>query len=107
MLPDPDLDVRFAASAWGFTLKAACFDRDAFASRAEHFGDKHIVDGCVRLCHAPADHDTLAQCQAVCFHCAMAVEGGRKFACGGGLGKKPGLGRREAVTLHEHLGEDF
>jgi hypothetical protein len=31
MLPDPDLDVRFAASAWGVTLKASCFDAPAFA----------------------------------------------------------------------------
>jgi hypothetical protein len=32
LTPDPDLDVRFAASAWGFTLRANCFDRDAFSS---------------------------------------------------------------------------
>jgi hypothetical protein len=31
LTPDPDLDVRFAASAWGFTLRANCFDRNAFA----------------------------------------------------------------------------
>jgi hypothetical protein len=31
MLPNPDLDVRFAASAWGVTLKASCFDPAAFA----------------------------------------------------------------------------
>ncbi|HMJ52543.1 MAG TPA: DUF3105 domain-containing protein [Polyangiaceae bacterium] len=31
LTPDPDLDVRFAASAWGFTLRANCFDRHAFA----------------------------------------------------------------------------
>jgi hypothetical protein len=39
MLPDPDLDVRFAASAWGFTLKASCFDRAAFAKFiSDHYG---------------------------------------------------------------------
>jgi len=39
MLPNPDLDVRFAASAWGFTLKADCFDSTAFASFvADHYG---------------------------------------------------------------------
>lgn len=32
LTPDPELDVRFAASAWGFTLRANCFDRDAFSS---------------------------------------------------------------------------
>jgi hypothetical protein len=38
LTPDPELDVRFAASAWGFTLRADCFDRDAFASFiAEHY----------------------------------------------------------------------
>jgi len=31
LTPDPDLDVRFAASAWGFTLRANCFDRAAFS----------------------------------------------------------------------------
>jgi hypothetical protein len=31
LLPNPQLDVRFAASAWGFTLKSECFDRAAFA----------------------------------------------------------------------------
>ena len=29
--PDPTLDVRFAATAWGHTLRAPCFDRAAFA----------------------------------------------------------------------------
>jgi len=32
LTPDPDLDVRFAASAWGHTLRAHCFDRDAFST---------------------------------------------------------------------------
>jgi hypothetical protein len=49
MLPDPHLDVRFAASAWGFTLRACSFDRDAFASFiAEHYGhgpEAICVDG--------------------------------------------------------------
>jgi hypothetical protein len=30
LLPDPDLDVKFAASAWTYTLKAPCFDPAAF-----------------------------------------------------------------------------
>ena len=31
LVPDPSLDVRFAASAWGWTLRADCFDEAAFA----------------------------------------------------------------------------
>ena len=39
LLPDPDLDVRFAASAWGYTLKAACFEEASFgAFVAAHYG---------------------------------------------------------------------
>ena len=30
--PDPSLEVRWAASAWTWTLRAACFDKQAFAS---------------------------------------------------------------------------
>jgi hypothetical protein len=30
LVPDPTLDVRFAASAWGATLRAPCFDADGF-----------------------------------------------------------------------------
>jgi hypothetical protein len=48
LLPDPDLDVRFAASSWGFTIKAACFDRDAFAQfAADHYnhGREDICGG--------------------------------------------------------------
>jgi hypothetical protein len=37
LTPDPELDVRFAASAWGFTLRSSCFERDAFSAfYAEH-----------------------------------------------------------------------
>jgi hypothetical protein len=39
MTPDPALDVRFAASAWGYTLRAECFDTDVFRSFVErHYG---------------------------------------------------------------------
>jgi uncharacterized protein DUF3105 len=39
MTPDPRLDVRFAASAWGWTLRANCFDADAFLAFAKaHYG---------------------------------------------------------------------
>ena len=30
LTPDPTLDVRFAAAAWGHVLRASCFDRQAF-----------------------------------------------------------------------------
>jgi hypothetical protein len=41
--PDPKLDVRFAASAWGFTLKAPCVDEASFAAfLAAHTG--HAVE---------------------------------------------------------------
>lgn len=39
MTPDPNLDVKFAASAWGWTLRADCFDPVAFGSFAQaHYG---------------------------------------------------------------------
>jgi len=39
LVPDPDLDVPWAASAWGFTLRADCFDPQAFTKfYLEHAG---------------------------------------------------------------------
>jgi len=39
MTPDPNLDVRFAASAWGWTLRADCFDPTTFgAFVTAHYG---------------------------------------------------------------------
>jgi hypothetical protein len=35
LAPDPTLDVRFAAASWGNTLRASCFDREAFARFVE------------------------------------------------------------------------
>jgi hypothetical protein len=32
LLPDPELDVAWAASAWGYTLRADCFDPEVFSS---------------------------------------------------------------------------
>jgi hypothetical protein len=32
LIPDPKLDVRWAASAWGYTLRAACFDAATFSA---------------------------------------------------------------------------
>ena len=39
MTPDPHLDVSFAASSWGWTLRANCFDPVVFrAFIQEHYG---------------------------------------------------------------------
>jgi hypothetical protein len=46
MTPDPRLDVRFAASAWGWTLRADCFDADAFVA----FANAHYGQGPEVLC---------------------------------------------------------
>lgn len=37
LMPDPELDVRFAAASWGFTLKASCFEPEVFRA----FVDAH------------------------------------------------------------------
>ncbi len=38
LLPDPTLDVRWAMSAWGFTLRASCVDTAAFGKfYGEHY----------------------------------------------------------------------
>lgn len=40
LVPDPLLDVRWAASSWGHTLRAGCFDAEAFRRfYAEHYAD--------------------------------------------------------------------
>jgi hypothetical protein len=40
MTPDPNLDVRFAASAWGWTLRADCFDSATFGAFVQaHYGN--------------------------------------------------------------------
>jgi hypothetical protein len=41
LTPDPKLDVRFAASAWGWTLRANCFDATVF----EAFEQAHYAQG--------------------------------------------------------------
>lgn len=46
MTPDPRLDVRFAASAWGWTLRANCFDADAFLA----FATAHYGHGTEAIC---------------------------------------------------------
>jgi hypothetical protein len=51
LTPDPELDVRFAASAWGFTLRASCFDRAAFAA----FHDAHYDHAPESICGGGED----------------------------------------------------
>jgi hypothetical protein len=46
MTPDPNLDVKFAASSWGYTLRANCFDADVFSS----FANRHYDAGPEKLC---------------------------------------------------------
>ncbi len=53
MTPDPKLDVAFAASAWGWTLRAKCFDQAAFAA----FALRHYNQGREDIC---ADGDDVS-----------------------------------------------
>jgi len=46
LMPDPDLDARFAATAWTWTLKANCFDPTAF----QQFFDQHYDHGREVIC---------------------------------------------------------
>jgi hypothetical protein len=46
LTPDPLLDTQWAASAWGHTLRAKCFDREAFKS----FFDEHVGNGPEQVC---------------------------------------------------------
>jgi hypothetical protein len=59
LMPDPDLDVRFAASAWDWTLKANCFDPAAY----QRFYDDHYDHGREIICQDGWSGDGLcAQC---------------------------------------------
>jgi len=51
MTPDPKLDVTFAASAWGWTLRAACFDPVAFQA----FAIAHYKQGREDICEDGED----------------------------------------------------
>jgi hypothetical protein len=47
LAPAPDLDVRWAAAAWTWTLRSPCFDRDAFAAFiAEHYDGPDTEAAC-------------------------------------------------------------
>lgn len=51
LAPDPELDVRFAASAWLHTLRSNCFDRDAFQA----FYDAHYNKAPEAVCGGGSD----------------------------------------------------
>jgi len=47
LAPDPTLDVRWAASAWTWTLRAPCLDRQSFTSFiADHYQGPDTEDEC-------------------------------------------------------------
>jgi hypothetical protein len=46
MMPDPTLDVRFAAASWTWTLRADCFDETAF----QQFVVEHLGRGLETVC---------------------------------------------------------
>ena len=58
VVPDPDLDVAFAASAWTWTLRASCFDAAAFGD----FIDQHYAHGLERICGAGVDLSATGWC---------------------------------------------
>jgi hypothetical protein len=60
LMPDPTLDVRFAASAWTWTLRADCFDPVAF----RQFFDDHYDHGREVICSNGWQPDQL--CSDIC-----------------------------------------
>jgi hypothetical protein len=48
LTPDPELDTTWAASAWGFTLRADCFEPEVFGD----FYDAHVGRGPEDICTA-------------------------------------------------------
>ncbi len=58
LVPDPRLGVRWAMSAWGFTLRANCFDEEVFQA----FYDEHYGAGPESLCN-PGVAFTTPPCQ--------------------------------------------
>lgn len=52
LAPDPTLDVRWAASAWTWTLRASCFDEATFSAFARAHYAKGSENFCIEL-HEP------------------------------------------------------
>jgi Protein of unknown function (DUF3105) len=60
LVPDPKLDVAFAASAWTWTLRADCFDSAAFGQ----FVTDHYGHGLERVCSQGVDLSATNWCPA-------------------------------------------
>ena len=60
LVPDPKLDVAFAASAWTWTLRADCFDSAAFGQ----FITDHYAHGLERVCSQGVDLSASNWCPA-------------------------------------------
>lgn len=58
VVPDPNLDVAFAASAWTWTLRADCFDPVAFGD----FVSQHYAHGLERICGGGIDLSATGWC---------------------------------------------
>ena len=58
VVPDPTLDVAFAASAWTWTLRADCFDAATFGD----FVTQHYGQGRERVCSAGIDLSSTGWC---------------------------------------------
>lgn len=55
LVPSPDLDVRWAASSWGYIIKSSCFDADALRTfYIDHFG-RGLEDFCTPGQTIPSD----------------------------------------------------
>ena len=76
--------------------------------RAESLADQDFVNRLVRLGLAGANQNAFAERQAVGLHRAFAAQRRRKFLGRHRLaGKRPGTRSRDAVFLHELLGENL
>ncbi len=82
-------------------------DDDGGARAAEGLLDEDLLDGLVGLGHVVADQDAFAERQTVGFDGATSAERGGEARSGGGIGEGAGAGGRDAVFLHEPLGEDL
>jgi hypothetical protein len=58
LVPDPTLDVPWAASAWGYTLRADCFDPEQFG----RFFSEHYANSPENIC-SPGTVFTSSPCQ--------------------------------------------
>ena len=58
LVPDPTLDVPWAASAWGYTLRADCFDAEQFG----RFYSEHYAKSPENIC-SPGTVFTSSPCQ--------------------------------------------